>query len=142
MLDMKPWASKSFRHVHLTPARDQHDGALWTDGDRPAAWRATALVGMFRIKDAQEPDAVARALLDCHDLGMTTFLIRGYDPLDCGRELISVIRAVIARRDGAEPVLAVISCTNGEMCVPSPFRVAARRCFIFTGGYSRDMDLF
>jgi alkanesulfonate monooxygenase len=53
---------------------------------------------------------VARALLDYHDLGVTTFLIRGYDPLDdaidYGRELIPSVRAEIARRDAAVPVAA------------------------------------
>jgi alkanesulfonate monooxygenase len=43
---------------------------------------------------------VAAAFLDCHALGVTTFLIRGFDPLDDavedGRELLSAIRARVA----------------------------------------------
>jgi alkanesulfonate monooxygenase len=60
------------------------------------------------------PDTVAQALLDYVDLGVTTLLIRGYDPLedavDYGRELIPLVRAEVARRDaaraGAEAELA------------------------------------
>jgi alkanesulfonate monooxygenase len=56
------------------------------------------------------PDTVAQALLDYHDLGVTTFLIRGYDPLDdaidYGRELIPAVRAEVTRRDAAIPVAA------------------------------------
>jgi alkanesulfonate monooxygenase len=62
------------------------DKRLWTAiARRPV--RATtppALVGT--------PEQVAEALLDYYDLGVTTFLIRGFDPLedaiDYGRELI------------------------------------------------------
>ena len=57
----------------------------------------TALVGT--------PEQVAEALLDYYDLGVTTFLIRGFDPLedaiDYGRELIPLVRAEVARREAA-----------------------------------------
>jgi alkanesulfonate monooxygenase len=40
-----------------------------------------------------------------HDIGVTTLLIRGFDPLDDarenGRELIPLVRAEVARRDRA-----------------------------------------
>jgi alkanesulfonate monooxygenase len=40
------------------------------------------------------------------DIGVSTLLIRGYDPLedatDYGRELIPLVRAEVARRDAAE----------------------------------------
>jgi alkanesulfonate monooxygenase len=78
---------------------DRHDRALWTATAKAsgAAGNSTALVGT--------PDTVAQALLDYHDLGVTTFLIRGYDPLDdaidYGRELIPTVRAEIAARDAA-----------------------------------------
>ncbi|MGH3069036.1 MAG: hypothetical protein ACRDMI_10695 [Streptosporangiaceae bacterium] len=73
------------------------------------AGNSTALVGT--------PDTVAQALLDYVDLGVTTLLIRGYDPLedaaDYGRELIPLVQAEVARRDavqaGAEADLAVRS---------------------------------
>ncbi len=78
---------------------DLHDRALWTATARAsgAAGNSTALVGT--------PDTVAAALLDYVDLGVTTLLIRGYDPLedaaDYGRELIPLVRAEVARRDAA-----------------------------------------
>jgi alkanesulfonate monooxygenase len=46
---------------------------------------------------------VADALLDYYDLGITTFLIRGFDPLedvvDYGRTLIPRVRELVAQRD-------------------------------------------
>ena len=48
---------------------------------------------------------VLQALLAYVALGVTTLLIRGYDPLDdavdYGRELIPLVRAEVARRDRA-----------------------------------------
>ena len=48
---------------------------------------------------------MAESLLDYYDVGCTTLLIRGFDPLndalDYGRELIPLIRAEVARRDRA-----------------------------------------
>jgi alkanesulfonate monooxygenase len=45
---------------------------------------------------------VADALLDYYELGVTTFLIRGFDPLedasDYGRELIPLTRRLVAER--------------------------------------------
>jgi alkanesulfonate monooxygenase len=45
---------------------------------------------------------VAEAMLDYYDLGVTTFLIRGFDPLpdaiQYGRELIPRVRALVASR--------------------------------------------
>ena len=46
---------------------------------------------------------MADALLKYYDLGITTFLIRGFDPLvdtiEYGRELIPLIRKKVAERD-------------------------------------------
>jgi len=43
-------------------------------------------------------------MLAYYDLGVTTFLIRGFDPLedavDYGRELIPLVRGEIAKREG------------------------------------------
>ncbi len=62
-----------------------------------AQGNSTALVGT--------PDQVADALLDYHDLGVSTFLIRGFDPLEdavqYGRELIPAFRSQLAGRAGA-----------------------------------------
>jgi alkanesulfonate monooxygenase len=75
---------------------DRHDRALWT---APAAvggaqGNSTALVG--------SPETVARALLDYVDLGVTTILIRGYDPVDdavdYGRHLIPLVQQELRQR--------------------------------------------
>jgi alkanesulfonate monooxygenase len=58
-----------------------------------AAGNSTALVG--------SPETVAAAMLDYHEIGVTTFLIRGYDPyedLEGYREVISLVRDGVARR--------------------------------------------
>ena len=55
---------------------------------------STALVGT--------PEQVAEAFLDYHALGVTTFLIRGFDPLEdaleYGRDLIPLVREATAAR--------------------------------------------
>jgi alkanesulfonate monooxygenase len=72
------------------------DKRLWTAiaQETGARSNSTALVGT--------PAQVADALLDYHDLGVTTFLIRGFDPLedtiDYGRDLIPRTRALVAQR--------------------------------------------
>jgi alkanesulfonate monooxygenase len=56
-----------------------------------ARGNSTALVGSV--------ETVAEALLDYYDVGVTTFLIRGYDPFDDAvgyRELITRVRAAVA----------------------------------------------
>ena len=66
-----------------------------------AAGNSTGLVGT--------PEQVAEALLDYYDLGVTTFLIRGFDPLEdaiaYGHDLIPLVRTLVAARD-ANPVRA------------------------------------
>lgn len=72
------------------------DKRLWTGiaGLLGAQGNSTALVGT--------PEQVADALLDYYDLGITTFLIRGFDPLedaiDYGRTLIPLTRQLVAQR--------------------------------------------
>lgn len=60
-----------------------------------AKGNTTALVGT--------PEQVAESLLDYWDLGITTFLIRGFDPLEdaiqYGRELLPIVRAAVAARE-------------------------------------------
>ena len=50
-------------------------------------------------------ETVAQALLDYYDIGVTTFLIRGFDPfddaIDYGRELIPRVREEVRRREAA-----------------------------------------
>ncbi|MDI2027614.1 LLM class flavin-dependent oxidoreductase [Saccharopolyspora sp. TS4A08] len=73
-----------------------HDRALWTAPARAtgAAGNSTALVG--------SPETVAEALLDYVDIGVTTLLIRGYEPLedvvDWGRDLLPLVRQELAKR--------------------------------------------
>lgn len=73
-----------------------HDRALWTAtaAASGAAGNSTALVGT--------PETVAAALLDYVDIGVTTLLIRGYDPLDdaidYGRHLLPLVRQELAHR--------------------------------------------
>ncbi|MGN7103490.1 LLM class flavin-dependent oxidoreductase [Ralstonia holmesii] len=72
------------------------DKRLWTAIAKETGGRSnsTALVGT--------PEQVADALLDYYDLGVTTFLIRGFDPLedvvDYGRTLIPRVRELVAQR--------------------------------------------
>ena len=86
----------SQRLLAVAGRQDRHDRALWTATARAsgAQGNTTALVG--------SPDTVARALLDYVDLGVTTILIRGYDPLDdavdYGRHLIPLVRRELAHR--------------------------------------------
>ncbi|KQQ56996.1 alkanesulfonate monooxygenase [Pseudomonas sp. Leaf127] len=73
------------------------DKRLWTGiaGLLGAQGNSTSLVGT--------PEQVADALLDYYDLGITTFLIRGFDPLedaiDYGRQLIPLTRERVAQRE-------------------------------------------
>ncbi|MEX6675953.1 LLM class flavin-dependent oxidoreductase [Pseudomonas sp. W2Oct36] len=73
------------------------DKRLWTGiaGLLGAKGNSTSLVGTA--------EQVAEALLDYYDLGITTFLIRGFDPLedavDYGKKLIPLTRELVARRE-------------------------------------------
>jgi alkanesulfonate monooxygenase len=75
------------------------DKRLWTGAAllTGASGNTTSLVGT--------PEQVAEALLDYYDLGITTFLIRGFDPLDdvieYGRTLLPLTKRLIAGRAGA-----------------------------------------
>lgn len=72
------------------------DTRLWTEIAQLSGGRSnsTALVGT--------PEQVAEALADYYDIGVSTFLLRGFDPLedaiDYGRELIPRLRALTAER--------------------------------------------
>ena len=81
-----------------------HDRALWTPLAQAtgAAGNSTALVGT--------PETVAQALLDYVDIGVTTILIRGYDPyddaIDYGRFLLPLVREEVARRDAEKQAVS------------------------------------
>jgi len=75
------------------------DKCLWTGlaALTGARGNSTSLVGT--------PDQVADAMLDYYRLGISTFLVRGFDPVTdaqaYGRELIPRLRALVAREDAA-----------------------------------------
>lgn len=91
-----PGSEGSARLLHAAGQGDRLDKRLWTGFARitGAQGNSTGLVGT----GAQ----VAEALLDYYDLGVTTFLIRGFDPLEdaiqYGEELIPLVREAVARR--------------------------------------------
>ncbi|WP_321817674.1 MULTISPECIES: LLM class flavin-dependent oxidoreductase [unclassified Paraburkholderia] len=75
------------------------DARLWTGitALTRAAGNSTALVGT--------PQQVADALLEYRKLGVSTFLIRGFDPLEdalaYGRDLLPLVRAAVAKEEAA-----------------------------------------
>jgi alkanesulfonate monooxygenase len=81
---------------------ERHDRALWTATAKATggAGNSTALVG--------SPETVAKALLDYVDIGVTTLLIRGYEPLedvvDYGRHLLPLVREELAHREQTRPL--------------------------------------
>ena len=92
-----PQQSEGARRLLAAAAKGTRvDKRLWTAiaQETGARSNSTALVGT--------PEQVADALLDYFDLGVTTYLIRGFDPLedaiDFGRELVPRTRALVAER--------------------------------------------
>jgi alkanesulfonate monooxygenase len=83
---------------------DRLDKRLYTAiaAETGAQGNSTALVGT--------PDQVADALLDYYDLGVTTFLIRGFEPYEdavqYGRELIPAFKRLLASRTAHHAVAA------------------------------------
>jgi len=94
-----PEAVGARRLVDFARQAEIHDKRLWTPiaAAVGGSGNTTALVGT--------PEQVAESLLDYYDLGVTTLLIRGFDPLvdavEYGRELIPLVRSEVARRDRA-----------------------------------------
>jgi alkanesulfonate monooxygenase len=94
---IRPQAEGARRLVDFAGRAEIYDTRLWMPiaAAMGGAGNTTALVGT--------PEQVAEALLAYYDLGVTTFLIRGFDPLhdavDYGRELIPLVRAEVTRRD-------------------------------------------
>jgi alkanesulfonate monooxygenase len=87
----------SQRLLEAAALGERLDKRLWTGvaAVTGAQGNSTALVGT--------PEQVADALLDYYDLGVTTFLIRGFDPLedaiDYGANLIPLVRKLVAGRN-------------------------------------------
>lgn len=88
----------SRRLLEAAAQGERLDRRLWTGAAAATGARGntTSLVGT--------PAQVAEALLDYHDLGVTTFLLRGFDPLDdaveYGRSLVPLTKALLAERHG------------------------------------------
>jgi alkanesulfonate monooxygenase len=95
-----PQNKGSLRLLDAAAEKEVHDSCLWMAlaALTGARGNSTALVGT--------PDTVAEALVAYYDLGATSLLIRGYDPLpdavEYGRELIPRVRARVAERDAAK----------------------------------------
>jgi len=91
-----PANAGSRRLLDAAAQGDRLDSRLWTAVARATGARGntTALVGT--------PRQVAEALAEYWDLGVTTFLLRGFDPLedavDYGRELLPLTREIIGSR--------------------------------------------
>lgn len=90
--------SEGARRLLSDAARgDRVDERLWTAVARETGARSnsTSLVGTA--------EQVADALLKYYDLGITTFLVRGFDPLldaiSYGRELLPLVRRKVAERE-------------------------------------------
>lgn len=94
-----PANSGSLRLLEAAAQGVRLDKRLWTGmaALTGARGNSTALVGT--------PEQVADALMDYYDLGVTAFLIRGFEPLkdaiDYGRSLLPATRHLMAARGGA-----------------------------------------
>ena len=92
----RPQSVGSRRLLDFAAQGDRHDERLWMPvaAASGAAGSTTCLVGTA--------GQVADSLLAYYDLGCTTFIIRGFDPLndarEYGRELIPRLRAAVAGR--------------------------------------------
>ena len=87
------------RLIAMSADKDVYDERLWMKVANltGAAGNSTALVGT--------PEQVAEAMLRYYDLGITTLLLKGFDPLadaiDFGKRLVPLIRDGAAARDAA-----------------------------------------
>ncbi|HUD16641.1 MAG TPA: LLM class flavin-dependent oxidoreductase [Acidimicrobiales bacterium] len=87
------------RLIEMSSDRDVYDERLWMKVANltGAAGNSTALVGT--------PDQVAEAMLRYYDLGITTLLLKGFDPLadaiDFGKRLVPLLREGASARDSA-----------------------------------------
>jgi alkanesulfonate monooxygenase len=91
-----PWGSEgSLRLRRFAGEAEIHDKRLWTPlaATPAAAGNSTALVGSY--------EQVAEALLDYVALGVTTLLIRGYDPEADAADYASII-ALVRAQEGSD----------------------------------------
>ncbi len=86
------------RLIEMSANQDVYDERLWMKVANltGAAGNSTALVGT--------PDQVAEAMLRYYDIGFTTLLLKGFDPLadaiDFGERLLPLLREGARTRDG------------------------------------------
>jgi alkanesulfonate monooxygenase len=96
---VRPQSVGSQRLLDAASRGEIHDRCLWTPiaAATGARGNTTALVGT--------PETVTDALMDYYELGVSTFLIRGFDPLNdavqYGREVLPLIREKAAAYDRA-----------------------------------------
>jgi alkanesulfonate monooxygenase len=91
-----PSSTGSQRQLAVAAKAERHGKALWTPLAQAtgAPGNSTALVG--------SPETVAEALLEYVDAGVSTILIRGFDPFDDAiayRDVIEIVRQEVARRE-------------------------------------------
>jgi alkanesulfonate monooxygenase len=85
------------RLIEMANSQDVFDERLWMKiaNLTGAAGNSTALVGT--------PEQVAESLLRYYDIGVTTLLLKGFDPLndvvDYGEQLLPLIRQGAQNRD-------------------------------------------
>jgi alkanesulfonate monooxygenase len=98
-------ANEGSRRLLAAAAQGERlDKRLWTGAALVTGARGntTSLVGT--------PQQVAEALVDYYDLGVETFLVRGFDPLDdaieYGRSLLPLTKKLIAERQAARTAAA------------------------------------
>ncbi|WP_329060449.1 LLM class flavin-dependent oxidoreductase [Streptomyces sp. NBC_01429] len=107
-----PQNAGSRRLLAAAAKGDLHDRALWTPTATAtgAGGNTTALVGT--------PETVAQALLDYVDIGVTTLLIRGYDPLDdavaYGQGPIALVHQELAHRRATAATTPVLNSFGGR----------------------------
>lgn len=100
----RPQAVGSSRVLQFAQESEIFDKRLWTPiaAATGAYGNTTALVGT--------PEQVAESLVDYYDSGVTTLLIRGFDPLEdaiaYGRDVIPLVRAEVQRRERQATVIA------------------------------------
>ncbi len=93
----RPAAVGSQRLLDFASQQEIYDKRLWTPiaAATGAGGNSTVLVGT--------PEQVAESILDYYDIGVTSILVRGFQPLEdaiqYGREVIPIVRSEVARRD-------------------------------------------
>lgn len=97
LVSARPQAVGSHRLLQFAQESEIHDKRLWTPiaAATGAYGNTTALVGT--------PEQVAESLLDYYEAGVTTLLIRGFNPVEdaiaYGRDVLPLVRAEVQRRE-------------------------------------------